>query len=128
MRRFAILLCVLASSAAAQNVPVEGDVAPGGVGGDHRPCDFQGKRLMGRVRVVESFPDFRVKLEDDKKFAELHARRVTRKPEICGEWEFVDGMPDFTIAFVDYGEDFKIAWVENEPGIPEDPVMPSGAP
>ena len=95
----------------------------GGVGGDHRPCDFRGHTLMGRVRVVDAFPDFSVKLEDDEKKAELRVRRVEGQPELCGEWQFVDGMADFTIRFVEYGEDFKIAWVKDKPGIPDDPVQ-----
>ena len=32
-------------------------------------------------------------------------------------------MPDFTVSFVDAGEDFKIAWVKDKPGIPEDAVQ-----
>lgn len=112
MRRAVILLCLIVPSAAAQ-----------GVGGDQRPCDFQGHKLMGRVRVVESFPDFNVKVEEDERKAELHVLRVEQPAELCGEWQFVDGMADFTIRFVETGEDFTIAWVKSKPGIPEDPVM-----
>lgn len=120
MRRSLLLLIALAGPAAAEvpDVNVEG-----GVGGDHRPCDFRGHTLMGRVRVVDAFPDFSVKLEDDEKEAELRVRRVEGPAELCGEWQFVDGMADFTIRFVEYGEDFKIAWVKDKPGIPEDPVQ-----
>jgi hypothetical protein len=114
-----ILVAVLAVP-----VPDASAVSPGGAGGDHRPCDFQGHRLMGRVRVVNAFPDFQVKLEKDPHKAELHVQRVEHPAEICGEWQFVDGMADFTIRFVETGEDFKIAFVDKNPGIPEDPVMP----
>jgi hypothetical protein len=112
MRAVALLLCLIVPSAAAQ-----------GVGGDQRDCDFQGHRLLGRVRVVDAFPDFNVKVEDDERKAELHVRRVEQPAELCGEWQFVDGMADFTIRFVETGEDFKIAWVKTKPGIPEDPVQ-----
>ena len=126
MRAAALAVCLLVSSAAAQGVPSEGEIAPGGVVNDHRPCEFMGHRLMGKVRIVSSFPDFRVKLEDEKEKAELWVRRVVGTPEMCGEWQMVDGMADFTIAFVEAGEDFKIAWVDDKdtPGIPEGPVMP----
>lgn len=126
MRFVVFSLCLLTASASAQVVPGQGEVAPGGVVGDHRPCQFGGHRLMGRVRIVSAFPDFRVKLEDDKKRAELWVRRVQGTPEICGEWQIVDGMADFTVAFVESGEDFKIAWVgaRDTPGIPEEAVMP----
>lgn len=96
--------------------------APGGVGGDQRPCEFQGHTLKGRVRIVDSFPDFKVKIEEDEDEAELHVRRVSSTAEMCGEWQFVDGMADFTVRFVEYGEDFTIAWVKTKPGIPEEPV------
>ena len=112
MRIAPVLLCVLIPSAAAQ-----------GVGGDQRPCEFVGHPLKGRVRVVDSFPDFLVKIEPDERKAELHVRRVEQPAELCGEWQFVDGMADFTVRFVEAGEDFKIAWVKSKPGIPEDPVQ-----
>jgi hypothetical protein len=115
MRPLAVFALLLTLPAAAQS--------PGGVGGDQRPCEFQGHRLMGRVRVVDAFPDFNVKVEDDERKGELHVRRVEQPAELCGEWQFVDGMADFTIRFVDSGEDFTITWVKEKPGIPDDPVQ-----
>ena len=115
MRLMLVLIALMAAPAAAQS--------PGGVGGDQRPCEFQGHRLAGRVRVVDAFPDFNVKIEDDERKGELHVRRVEQPAELCGEWQFVDGMADFTIRFVESGEDFTITWVKDKPGIPDDPVQ-----
>lgn len=119
MRPFGFAIILVAGSAAAQPPDINVD---GGVGGDHRPCEFMGHALKGRVRVVDAFPDFSVKIEDDEKKAELRVRRVESPAELCGEWQFVDGMADFTVRFVEYGEDFKIAWVKTKPGIPDEPV------
>lgn len=116
MRAAALALC-LVTAASAQ--------APGGVVNDQRPCEFQGHRLMGKVRIVDSFPDFNVRVMDDPKRAELRVRKLSvGMPEVCGEWQIVDGLADFTVRFVENGEDFRIVFVKDDPGIPETPVMP----
>lgn len=112
-----ILALCLITAASAQ--------APGGVVNDQRPCEFRGHRLMGKVRIVDSFPDFNVKVMDEENRAELRVRRLSAgTPEVCGEWQIVDGLADFTVRFVETGEDFRIVWVKDDPGIPETPVMP----
>ncbi len=116
MRAVALAFC-LVTAASAQ--------APGGVVNDQRPCEFQGHRLMGKVRIVDSFPDFNVKIMDDENRAELRVRMLSAgRPEGCGEWQIVGGLADFTVRFVESGEDFRIAFVKDDPGIPETPVMP----
>ena len=52
---------------------------------------------------MDSFPDLKVKTVDS--FADA-----------CGEWEFVDSFPDFTVQFVDSFPDIKIEFVERFPG------------
>jgi len=80
---------------------------------------------MGKVRVVDSFPDFNVKVMDDENRAELRVRRLSADAaQVCGEWQIVDGMADFTVRIVENGEDFRIVYVKTDPGIPETPVMP----
>ncbi len=117
MRIAALALCLMTASANAQ--------APGGVVNDQRPCEFNGHRLMGKVRIVDSFPDFNVKVMDEENRAELRVRRLSADtPQVCGEWLIVDGLADFTVRLVDSGEDFRIVWVKEDPGIPETPVMP----
>jgi hypothetical protein len=117
MRAVTLGLILLTSAASAQ--------APGGVVNDQRPCEFMGHRLMGKVRFVDSFPDFNVKVMDDEKRAELRVRRLSADtPQVCGEWQIVDGLADFTVRIVDSGEDFRIVYVKDDPGIPETPVMP----
>ena len=65
---------------------------------------YNGIKLCGKVQVVKSFPDLKVK-------------RVTSFPDKIGEWQFVDAFPDFTIQFVDAFPDIKIQYVNSFPGV-----------
>ena len=66
---------------------------------------FKGIRLAGKVQVVNSFPDLKVK-------------RVDNFPDKIGEWKFVDNFPDFTIQYVKSFPDIKIQFVNSFPGVP----------
>ena len=65
---------------------------------------FRGKRLCGKVKVVTSFPDLKVKA-------------VNSFADDPGEWEFVENFPDFTIEYVENFPDFKIEFVNSFPGV-----------
>ena len=65
---------------------------------------YNGIRLCGKVKVVNSFPDIKVK-------------KVSSFPDKIGEWQFVDSFPDFTIQFVDSFPDIKIQYVNSFPGV-----------
>jgi len=78
-------------------------------------CECNGIPLKGRVKIVENFPDFEVKIVNN--FEDIRVKTVTNFPDDCGEWEFVENFPDFTIKFVDNFPDFTIKYVENFPGI-----------
>ena len=67
---------------------------------------FKGIRLAGKVRVVEHFPDLKVKA-------------VETFPNDVGEWQFVDFGEDFTIQFVDHFPDITIRFVNAFPGVPD---------
>jgi hypothetical protein len=56
------------------------------------------------VKVVNAFEDLKVKT-------------VSSFPDDCGEWQFVDSFPDFTIQFVDAFSDFTIQFVDAFPGV-----------
>lgn len=77
-------------------------------------CTFKGKRLAGRVKVVDAFPDFEVKRVDA--FEDLRVKWVDAFPDSCGRWEKVDAFPDFTIKYVDAFPDFTIRNVDAFPG------------
>ncbi|MGJ3233026.1 MAG: hypothetical protein ACFE0P_14645 [Oceanicaulis sp.] len=78
-------------------------------------CTLNGVPLHGRVEVVEHFADFDVEIVDG--FPDLDVKPVTSFPDECGEWEFVDTFPDFTVRFVDSFPDFTIQYVERFPGL-----------
>lgn len=79
-------------------------------------CTLGGKRLAGRVKVVDAFPDFRVKKVDA--FEDLRVQWVDAFPDACGRWQQVDAFPDFTIQYVDAFPDLTIRSVDAFPGKP----------
>ncbi len=78
-------------------------------------CTCEGKKLYGKVKVVNSGADFDVRVVDS--FADLDVKVVSSFADECGEWEFVDSFPDFTIRFVDSFSDFDIRFVGSFPGV-----------
>ena len=76
---------------------------------------FNGIRLCGRVRVVESFGDIKVQVVDS--FPDLRVKKVSSFPSKIGEWQFVTIGEDFTIQFVDSFPDIKIKFVDSFPGL-----------
>ena len=65
---------------------------------------YNGIKLCGKVKVVDSFPDLKVK-------------RVNSFPDHIGEWQFVESFPDFTIQYVESFPDIKIKFVNAFPGV-----------
>ena len=114
MNAFA-LACSLALFVAADapTRAVDGRSELGTVGKD---CTLGGKKLHGRVKVVESFPDLKVRVVDS--FPDLKVKVVDSFPDECGEWRFVDSFPDFTIAYVDSFPDLQVKHVDSFPGLP----------
>ncbi len=76
---------------------------------------FKGKKLCGKVQVVNSFPDFRVQVVDS--FPDLRVQKVENFPNNIGQWQFVDSFPDFKIQYVDSFPDFRIKFVDSFPGV-----------
>ncbi len=76
---------------------------------------FRGKRLCGKVKVVDTFADFKVKVVTS--FPDLKVKAVNSFADDPGEWEFVENFPDFTIEYVENFPDFKIEFVNSFPGV-----------
>lgn len=76
---------------------------------------FHGKRLAGRVKVVDAFADFDVKVV--KAFPDLNVKVVDCFADDPGEWQFVESHPDFTVRFVDGFPDFTIRYVDSFPSV-----------
>lgn len=82
---------------------------------DRTACTCNGKKLYGKVKVVTSFADLKVKIVDS--FPDLKVKTVSSFADKCGEWQFVESFPDFTIQFVESFPDLKIKFVESFPGM-----------
>ena len=77
---------------------------------------FNGIRLAGKVRVVDSFPDIRVQVVSA--FPDLRVQTVDYFPDDIGQWQFVNYGEDFTVQFVDSFPDIRIQFVNSFPGVP----------
>ena len=78
-------------------------------------CTYKGKPLYGKVKVVDSFEDFKVKKVTS--FEDIKIKEVSSFPTSCGRWQFVNSFEDFKIKYVDSFEDFKIKFVDSFEGI-----------
>lgn len=78
-------------------------------------CTYQGKRLYGKVQIVESLPDLKVKVVE--RLPDLRVKLVTSSPTRCGEWQIVDILPDLRVQFVETLPDIEIQLVESRPGV-----------
>ena len=76
---------------------------------------FKGKKLCGKVMVVDIYPDFKVQVVNY--LPDLRVEKVNHFTDTIGQWQFVDRFPDFTIQYVDSFPDFKIQFVDNNPGV-----------
>lgn len=76
---------------------------------------FRGKRLCGRVKIVDSLADFDVKVVTS--FPDLNVKVVSSFADEPGEWQIVDNCPDFTIRIVSSFPDFTIKYVDSFPGV-----------
>jgi len=79
-------------------------------------CEFKGKKLSGKVQIVNSFPDFKVQVVNS--FPDLKVQQVSSFPNDCGKWQIVNSFPDFKIQIVNSFPDFKIQYVNSFPGVP----------
>lgn len=96
--------CALASAAPTPMGKVDGS------------CSLNGKKLYGKVKVVDHFADFKVKRVDH--FPDLKVQFVDHFPDSCGKWQVVDHFPDFTVQYVDHFPDLEIQRVSHFPGVP----------
>ena len=94
-------------------VAVPTAAAGGKVGVD---CSFKGKKLYGKIKVVDAFPDLKVQVVDA--FPDLKVQVVDAFPDKCGKWKMVDAFPDVKIQMVTAFPDIKIKYVNAFPGLP----------
>lgn len=99
--------------AAASFSLVDTSALAGGI--DKSACTFGGMPLHGKVAVVDSSPD--IKVQRVSSFPDLDVQKVDAFPDECGQWQFVEEFPDFTIQYVDSFPDVKVRFVDSFPGI-----------
>lgn len=83
---------------------------------DKENCSIKGKKLYGKVQIVDDFPD--IKIQVDNGFPDLHIQLVHAFPDKCGQWQIVDSFPDIKVKFVNAFPDIKVKFVSAFPGIP----------
>ena len=81
---------------------------------DKEKCTCNGYPLYGRVQVVDSFADLDVRVVTS--LADIDVEVVTSLPNDCGQWEFVNSLPDVRIRFVNSIEDVSVRFVNSLPG------------
>ena len=82
-------------------------------------CTCKGKRLYGKVKVVDMSADFRVEVVNVGYGADLWVKKIEPGYSCysCGEWQFVESGEDFTVQFVEMSGDFRITFVEIGSGV-----------
>jgi hypothetical protein len=81
---------------------------------DAKSCTFNGKKLYGKIQIVDDWPDLKVQVVDD--WPDLKVQKVKEWPDACGKWQFVKQWPDLKIKFVKQWPDLKIKFVKEWPG------------
>lgn len=82
---------------------------------DKSRCTYNGIPLKGKVKVVTSFADIKVKVVTS--FPDIKVKTVNAFPDHCGEWQFVESFPDFTIQYVESFPDVQVQFVTSFPGM-----------
>ena len=77
-------------------------------------CTYKGKKLYGKIQVVNSFPDIKVQVVNS--FPDLKVQVVNSFPDKCGKWQMVNSFPNTKIQFVNSFPDIKIQYVTSFPG------------
>lgn len=80
-----------------------------------KDCKCKNIPLWGRVKVVNSLATFQVQVVTS--LQDIEIKIVPSLPSSCGEWQFVDGLEDFSIEYVDALPDFTIRFVDALPGV-----------
>jgi CRISPR/Cas system CSM-associated protein Csm4 (group 5 of RAMP superfamily) len=102
MKQLFLILLFISTSIFAQEI-------------DKQSCTYEGKKLYGRVKIVENFPDITIQIVDN--LADIDVKVVEHFPEKCGEWELVENFPDLKVKIVENNANIKIRFVDHFPGL-----------
>jgi hypothetical protein len=79
-------------------------------------CTFNGRKLYGKMKFVNDFPDIKIKIVDN--FPDLKVKIVENFPNACGKWQIVENFPDLKVKIVNDFPDIKVKFVDNFPSLP----------
>jgi len=82
---------------------------------DRETCSYKGKKLYGKILVVDSFPDLKIK--ETSAFPDLNVQLVNSFPNNCGQWQLVESFPDLKVKYVSSFPDITIKFVTSVPGL-----------
>ncbi len=82
---------------------------------DRETCTYNGKKLYGKILVVDSFPDLTIK--ETSSFPDLNVQLVNSFPNNCGQWQLVESFPDLKVKYVSSFPDITIKFVTSFPGL-----------
>lgn len=105
---------VVLSAVVAVGLGVWAGAAQAGGGFSKGSCTFNGKKLYGKIQVVDAFPD--VKVQVVNAFPDVKVQKVNAFPDSCGKWQMVTAFPDTKVQFVTAFPDVKVQYVNAFPG------------
>ena len=89
---------------------------PAPLSGDHSSGRAIAEKLFGRIKLVDNFEDYRVKVVSGG-FADLKVKRVDNFEQRAGRWKMVEGsFCDYKVKIVKRREDITIKYVTNFEG------------
>ncbi|WP_298420934.1 hypothetical protein [uncultured Kordia sp.] len=80
-------------------------------------CKFEGKKLYGKIRFVESASNADVKIKIVNNFPDLKVKLVENFADDCGEWQVVEYGEDLKVYVAESFADIKVKFVTSFPGM-----------
>ncbi|WP_430408387.1 hypothetical protein [Kordia sp.] len=80
-------------------------------------CKFEGKKLYGKIRFVESASNADVKIKIVNSFPDLKVKLVENFADDCGEWQVVEYGEDLKVYVAENFADIKVKFVTSFPGM-----------
>jgi hypothetical protein len=78
-------------------------------------CMYKGKKLSGRIELVDTFPDIRVRVV--KSNPHLRVQKMKANTARCGEWEIVKFPPSLRVMIDQVHGEIDIQYVNFSPGV-----------
>ncbi|WP_200799191.1 hypothetical protein [Tenacibaculum agarivorans] len=80
-------------------------------------CEFEGKKLYGRIQFVEYASQADIKVKIVNSFPDLKVKFVESFADDCGEWQIVESSGDLKVYITESFPDIKIQPVSSFPGL-----------